>query len=313
MKNELGDVYDLIIIGCGPAGLSAALTACYLKLKHIVLEANIAGGAPIQAYPWKMVDSFLGFKDAKGSKVAKIMVEHVKKEGSEIKEGEEVKEIRKNKGVFEVLTEKSVYKARCVLIATGTIGTPRKLGIKGEANVHVHYSIRDPSEFKGKTVIVVGGGDSAVEAALALKGCGADVTLIHRRDELRASEKNKEEIKRSGIEILWNTELKEVIGDDKIEKVLLYNNKSGAVSQKKVSDVFIFIGSVLNTDFIKNLGIKMEENKVLVDRDMKTSVDGVYAAGDITGILKRIPEAIGEGHLAVYSIFKYLRQPYWAK
>ena len=113
------------------------------------------------------------------------------------------------------------------------------------------------------------------------------------------------------IEVLWNCELREVKGKDEIEEIVVYNNKTGEAFSTRADEVFIFIGSVLNLDFIHNLGIDMDGSRGIVDRDMKTSVDGVYAAGDITGVLKRIPEAIGEGHLAVYSIFKYLRNPYW--
>jgi len=144
-----------------------------------------------------------------------------------------------------------------------------------------------------------------------LYDAGARVRLIHRRDELRACEKNKEELSSKQIEVLWNCELREVKGKDEIEEIVVYNNKTGEAFSTRADEVFIFIGSVLNLDFIHNLGIDMDGSRGIVDRDMKTSVDGVYAAGDITGVLKRIPEAIGEGHLAVYSIFKYLRNPYW--
>jgi thioredoxin reductase (NADPH) len=305
-------VYDLVIVGAGPAGLSAALTACYLRLKHVVLEATKAGGILVRTYPWKEVDSFIGFYELSAQKVANLMVTHVKKEGCMIREGEEVEEIRKISKTFEVKTRKGRYKTKTVLIATGTAGTPRKLGIPGEENPNVYYSIIDPKKHEGKKVLVVGGGDTALESALVLERANAKVYLAHRRDQFRAMEKTQEEVKRSKIKILWNTELKEIFGKKGIEKVKLINNKTNEERYLGVEEVFIFIGSVFEIGFLNDLGIRMESGKIPVDEEMRTNVEGVFAAGDITGKLKRIPEAIGEGHLAVYSIYKYLKKPYWA-
>ncbi len=303
----MSELYDLVIVGAGPAGLSAALTASYLRLKHIVLESIKPGGALSHNYPSKIVDSYLGFRGMKGKEVANKMIDHVKAEGSEIKYPEEVIEIKRNKEkkTFTLTTNKGKYQTKSILLCTGTIGTPRKLGIEGEEKAH--YVLCDPEEFKNKKCLVVGGGDSAVEAAVMLNKVCDTVFLAHRRDQLRAINKNQEELKKSNVKILWNTELK-CIAD---RKVKVWNNKTGETKELDVDEVFIFIGSIPKLDFIKNLGIKMEGNHIIVNSSMQTSLQGVYAAGDITGKLKRIPEAIGEGHLAVYSIYKYLRNPYW--
>lgn len=303
-------IYDLIIVGGGPAGLSAALTACYLRLKHIVLEADQAGGVLIRTYPWKEVDSFIGFYELSGQEVAERMVNHVKREGAVIKEGEKVTEIKNNgkKRVFTVKTGKGKYETKTVLFASGTSGTPRKLGIPGENNPNVHYSVADPDEYKGKNVLIVGGGDTALECALVLGRSEAKVYLAHRRDQFRAMEKTQEEVKHSKIKILFNTELREISG----KKAKIINNKTKQESTLDADNVIICIGSVFSLDFLKPIGVKIQEEKIPVDEGMKTNIEGFYAAGDITGRLKRIPEAIGEGHLAVYSIFKYLKKPYWA-
>jgi len=313
-SSEKNEIYDVIIVGAGPAGLSAALTACYLKLKHLVLEAGESGGALTHLYPWKEVDSFLGFYNMTGKEVAEKMVEHVKKEGSLIKEGEEVISITKNEKdhTFNVKTEKDIYKTKTVLFAGGTSGTPRRLEIPGEHNPCVHYCVREYEKYKGKKVLVVGGGDAALETALFLDKVGANVTLIHRKEEFRATLKNQEEIKKSKVNVILNTELKEIFGKENIEKVKLVNNKTNEEQFMHFDYVIICIGSVFSFDSIKDLGVKIEGEKIIVDDEMKTNVEGFYAAGDVTGRLKRIPEAIGEGHLAIYSIFKYLKKPYWA-
>lgn len=304
-------VYDVIIVGGGPAGLSAVLTACYLKLKHLVIEACQAGGLLARNYPWKEVDSFIGFYEKSGKELANLMVSHVKKEGAKIKEGEIVEEIKKEKNLFTVKTDKGKYQAKTILLATGTMGVPRKLGIPGEDNRNVYYSIINPKRHKGKKVLVVGGGDSALEGANTLNRAGAKVILIHRRDEFRAMEKNQEELKKTRVKVLFNTELKRIIGNRKISRVEIFNNKTKKSEFLKVDEVFIFIGSVLDAHLFKNLKLRMKGEHIVVDNDMKTNVEGVFAAGDITGRLKRIPEAIGEGHLAIYSIYKYLKHPYW--
>ncbi len=308
-------LYDLIIVGAGPAGLSASLTACYLKLKHIVLEASIAGGALRRRYPYKKVDSVLGFKGAKGKEVAERFVGHVKSEGGLIIENEEVKDIKKDGGkkIFEVITGKSKYKTKTVLITIGITGCPRKLGIPGEdTSTCVDYCLINPTDYQGKKVLVIGGGDSALEAAVMLDGVCNKVYIAHRKDKFRATEKNQERLKESNIEVLWNTELKEIEETEDKKRVTLFNNKTNEETSLQVGHVFIFCGSALKVEFLKNLGLEIEKNRLKVKDDMSTEIEGLYAAGDITGRLRRIPQAIGEGHLAVYSIYKYLKKPYWA-
>ncbi len=304
-------MYDLIIVGAGPAGLSAALTACYFKMKFIVLESNTSGGALSQVYPWKEVESFLGLKGLSGKEVAERITKHVLDEGAEIKECEGVTDIKREKDFIRVKTTKSEYKTRSVILAIGTIGTPRRLNVPGENLNGVYYHVKDPYEFKGKNVIVVGGGDSAVENAIALQKAGAHVILIHRRDELRCMDRLKKDIEKSGVKILWNTEVKEIIGKNKVESVKAINNKTFETKDITVDSVFIFIGSVLNTDFLKKIGIKLDSEHIVVDKNLKTNLEGVFAAGDITGCLKRIPQAIAQGELATYSAYKYLKHPYW--
>ena len=256
--------YDLIIVGAGPAGLSAALTACYMRLNHLVLEAGEAGGVPVHVYPWKEVDSFIGFFGVSGKGVAERMTSHVRKEGAVIHEGERMTGIKRDekKRTFKVTTDKGVYETKAVLFASGTSGTPKKLGIPGEDNPNIQYSIADPEHYRGKNVLVVGGGDTALESALILDKSGAKVWLAHRKGEFRAMNKTQEEIKRSSVKVLFDTEVKEIIGK---EKVKVLSNKTGKEIVLGVDNIVVCIGSIFSLDFLKGLGVKTEEDKIHVD------------------------------------------------
>ena len=162
------DEYELIVVGSGPGGLSAALTGACYKLKTLVLESASAGGALMNNYPWKIVDNHLGFKDLNGMECAEILVRHVRDEGVEIKENEAVEDIKRVDDGIMVETTKNKYSAKAVVLAIG-LGTPFKLGIPGENMDGVIYSLPDPGKYNGKRVLVVGGGDTAVECAMALQ------------------------------------------------------------------------------------------------------------------------------------------------
>ena len=159
MANE----YDLIVVGGGTAGLSAALTGACYKLKTLVIDAASAGGAMMNNYPWKIVDNTLGFKDLKGKEVAEIFVNHVKDEGVEIHENEGVTDIKRTGDTITVETAKDNYSAKAVVVAIGMLGTPFKLGIPGEDLENVFFTLADPNAYSGKKTLVVGGGDTAVD------------------------------------------------------------------------------------------------------------------------------------------------------
>lgn len=303
--------YDFVIVGAGPAGLSAGLTAAYLKLKTVVLEAVAAGGLLAHNYPWKKVDGYLGFYGFNGKDLALKLADHAKKEGVEVKEGIIVQEIKSGNN-FEVITDKGSFKARAVILAVGCMGCYRKLGVSGEQKDGVFYCLKDPKEHKGKKVLVVGGGDSAVETAINLDQGGAKVTIIHRKEEFRANEKNQEGIKNSKATIMFNTEMKEVMGKTKVEKAKIINNKNQEETVIPVDEIFVFIGTIPNSEFLGKVGVKVDENcNIVVDQDLRTNIKGMFAAGDATGRLKRISWAVGEGSRAAFSAFKFIKNPYW--
>ncbi len=305
--------YELIIVGAGPAGLSAALTAAYFKLKTLVVESGAAGGALANIYPWKEVYCYLGFRGLKGGEIAKRMVEHVRSEGIEIHENEEVKNIIKSKGKDIIVeTTKGKYITNTVILATG-LNVPKKLNIPGEEYDNVYYHLPVPEKFKERKVIVVGGGDTAVERALILQINGAETTLVHRRDTLRASDENIAKIKESNIEIIWNTELKKIGRKNNKLIVTLLNKKNDKRMEMEFDSVFIAIGTTSNKEFFDRVNIKLDEkNHVIVDECARTNIEGIFAAGDIVGRWLRIPEAVGEGGYAALNAYKYIRNPYWA-
>ncbi len=312
MTNE----YELIVVGGGPAGLSAALTGACYKLKTLVIDSASAGGALMNNYPWKIVDNTLGFRNMKGMEVARAMVDHLRGEGVEIMENCLATDLKRaSDGTITVETSSGKYTAKAVVIAIGILGTPLKLNIPGENLKNVFFTLTDPDAYKGKKTLVIGGGDTAVEWAVALDKGRADSSIIHRKDVFRANEKNQKDIGESGVNVMFFTEIKEVVGKNgRVKAARLLNNQANKETAADFDYVFFGLGSVASTGFLEKIGVKTDEakRKIIVDTNMRTSIEGVFAAGDITGRWVKIPEAIGEGGFAGLNAFKYVKNPYWA-
>lgn len=311
-REDLKD-YDILVIGGGPAGLTAALYAERSGLKSIIFEkANVGGQIAITP----VVENYPGFVSIAGTTLVDLMAKQTM-EYALIHQGTSVNDIKKKDESFEVQTGRGTYKAKAIIIATGAGN--RKLGAPGEdslAGKGISYCATcDGYLFKdGKNVVVVGGGNSALTDALYLDSLGAHVTIVHRRDRFRAEERLQQSVFQRNISVLWNSEVKEIVGKRVVEKVKLKDNKTGDIKDLKVDAVFIAIGYEPNNELAKKLGIKMdEEGYIKVDEKMRTSVPLVYAAGDITGSIKQIVTAVSQGAIAALTAFEDIANPYWKR
>ena len=307
---ELVDL-DLLIIGAGPAGLTAAIYAVRSGLKAALLERGALGG---QVATTPVVENYPGLTQVGGKTLVDIMVNHAL-QYAQIFQGEEVMDIKIGAPI-EVVSNRRKFRAKAVLLATGAIY--RRLGVPGESvfmGRGVSYCATcDGPLFKGKNVVVVGGGDSAVTEALHLHNIGAAVKLIHRRDSLRAQEFLSKNIFESNIPILWNTEVKEILGDGRVTQLVLLNNKTGEESSIKADGVFISIGYSPTVDLAEKIGVELtEEGYIKHDSRHRTNIRNVYSAGDVEGGYKQIVTAAGQGAEAAMTIFEDLINPYWKR
>ena len=307
----MNDLYDVIIVGMGPAGLSAAVYASRFKLKPLVI-GKLPGGLVSESYK---VENYLGFPSITGAELANKFVSHAKSFGVEMKEGQEVVEIKKIDDVFEVKTNwGQTFKGKTILLAHGL--KRRKLGIPGEDEFlgrGVSYcAVCDAFFFRDMVTAVVGGSDSAVTGALQLADVAKKVYIIYRRDKLRALPVWVERaLSNPKIEVIYNTNVVEVGGKDKVEYVILDKPYKGS-TKLEVDGLFIEIGFEPDLTLIKQLGVETDENGfVKINQDCSTNVEGVWAAGDITNgsnNLRQIITAAAEGAIAAESIYLYLKK-----
>lgn len=303
--------YDVAILGGGPAGLTAAIYAERSGLKSVIFErANVGGQIAITP----IVENYPGFQRIAGKTLVEMMAQHAMNYAP-LLQGVGVEDIKKKDEGFEVLTSRGVYTARAVILATGA--TYRTLDIPGEKRLSgrgVSYCATcDGYLFKdGKNVIVVGGGDSALTDALYLDSIGAHVTLVHRRDALRAEARLQQSLLQRNIPVLWNSRVVEIKGDRVVDKAKVEDIKTGKTSEIKVDGVFIAIGYQPSTEIARKMGLELDKlGYIKVDSRQRTSMPFVYAAGDVTGGEKQIAIAAGQGSSAAITAFEELSSPYW--
>ncbi|MCD6431459.1 thioredoxin-disulfide reductase [Candidatus Bathyarchaeota archaeon] len=306
---------ELVIIGAGAAGLAAGIYAARSGLKTLILEEKLAGGNTADA---PIIENYPGFLSISGRELAQKMLAHCKKFNVEIHEMERVTGLNLKGERKTVKTDKAVYETKTVIIASGT--HYRELGVPGEKEFYgrgVSYcGVCDGPLFKGKRVLVVGGGNAAAITALYIAGLASQVKLSHRRDVLRAEESLVKALEsKENVEILWNTELKEIKGKDLVEKVTLFNNKTGDTWELKIDGVFVQVGEVPNSQLAKEAGVKVDEGGyIVVDVRQRTNIAGVYAAGDVTNHpVKQVGTAVGQGITAALEAYGYIRRPYYYK
>lgn len=300
---------DLVIIGGGPAGLTAGIYAARSGLRSVIIERGALGG---QIATTPVVENYPGLTQVGGKTLVDLMATHAL-QYTNIFPGEEVMDIRPGDPIT-ILTSRRRFLAKAVLLATGA--SYRHLGAPGESRLSGHgvsfCSTCDGPLFKGKRVIIVGGGNSAVTEALHLHNIGVQVTIVHRRDTLRAQEHLTKNVFENKIPVLFDTEIKEIRGKDRVEEVLLYNVKTKETKPMKVDGVFIAIGYTPAIDLAKKLGIELTpEGYIKRDARHRTNIPGIYSAGDVEGGYKQIVTATGQGAEAALAIFEDLVNPYW--
>lgn len=299
-------IYDVIIAGAGPAGMTAAVYASRANMSTLMLERGIPGG---QMANTEEVENYPGYDHILGPELSNKMFEHAKKFGAEYQYGE-IKEVADYGEYKLVKTSNGEYKGKSLIIATGA--SPRKLGIPGEDKFTGRgvswCAVCDGAFFKNKELIVIGGGDSAVEEAVYLTRFASKVTIIHRRDSFRAQKiLQKRAFENPKINVIWNTRVTEILGEDKVTGARLENLQTGEISEIACDGVFIYVGMDPLSEPFKSLGITNEHGYIPTDDQMRTKVPGIFAAGDVREkTLRQIVTATNDGSLAAISAQHYV-------
>ena len=310
-KEEKKEEYDVVIIGGGPAGLTAGLYAGRYGLSALIITQTL-GGLVAEA---SVIENYPGFESITGTELVEKFQKQTLKWGAQINIAEEVIDIKKREdGKFDVISDRDKYIAKTVIIATGTkhkrLNVPGELELEGKG---VSYCATcDAPFFKDKVVAVIGGGNTAVMDTLYLGSICKKIYLVHRRDKLRAEKalvNRLDELK--NLEIIWNHVVDKIEGQENVEKIILKNKLTGEIKELKVDGVFVDVGILPNSELPKKIGIKLDKaGYVEVDRHMNTNIEGIYAAGDITGNVGQIAVAVGEGTIAATSAFEYIQVKY---
>ncbi len=299
--------YDIIIIGAGPGGLTAGIYAGRQGTKNLIIDRDLAGGLGREV---PEMENYPGFENISGLElIEKMKAQAIK--NCELHEMEEVTEIIKNDDEyrFTVKTNKDEYLSKTIILATGS--SHRHLEAKGEEEFKgkgVSYCATcDGFFFQGRDIVMVGGGNSALQEALYLNNLGANVTLIHRRDEFRAQRELQNQIKEAGINTILNATVEEIKGKMLVESVILKDTKTGELSELPINGVFISVGYIPHTELAKQLGVELDPSgHIIIDTEQKTNVDYVYAIGDVCVGLKQWIVACGEGAVAATSAYHNL-------
>ncbi|APH18420.1 thioredoxin-disulfide reductase [Clostridium botulinum] len=311
------NLYDVIIIGSGPAGLSAGLYAARARLKTLILERNKAGG---QIVITDEVANYPGsIRDATGASLVARMGEQVDEFGAERKK-DNVKEVDFTGKIKIIKGEKEEYKAKSVIIATGA--APRHIGCKGENELigkGVSYCATcDADFFTDLEVFVIGGGDSALEEALYLTKFARKVTVVHRRDALRGAKSIQEKVfKNPKIEIMWDSVVEEIKGDGIVESAVFKNKKTGEITEYFADEddgtfgIFVFVGYLPINNLFKDIVTMNEAGYIKTNDRMETNIEGIFAAGDIREkSLRQVVTAAADGAIAAVEAYKYVEDTF---
>ena len=304
---DIVDEYDVIIVGSGPAGLTAALYSGRQNLKTLVLEKSLIGGMGAMV---PLMENYPGFELIAGKQLIDIMKDQALKH-AEIKDREEVEkiEIHQEENIL-VHTTKASYKARAVILATGS--KHRELGVSGEREFLgrgvAYCATCDGPLFIDRKVLVVGGGNSALQQAVYLDDIGVLVALVHRRDNLRAENYLQDLLKERKIPVIWNTKITEIKGEMTVQSALLYNKVTGEEQDLPIDGVFVAIGEVPSNQLAADIGVKLDKSgSIIVDKTQRTNIPRIYAAGDITDGINQWVVACSQGAVAALTLSEDLQ------
>ena len=301
-------MYDTIIIGAGPAGMTAALYAARSNLKVALIEGGLPGG---QMNNTSDIENYPGYANISGPELAEKMFEPLENLGVEHLYGF-VETVEDHGDFKKVVTDDQVYETRTVIVATGS--KHRLLGVPGEEELNsrgVSYcAVCDGAFFRDQDLLVVGGGDSAVEEAIFLTRFAKSVTIVHRRDELRAQKVLQDRaFANEKINFIWDSVVKEIKGENRVESVVIENVKTGQVTEQAFGGVFIYVGLDPVSDFVQELQIRDQAGWIVTDDHMKTSVAGIFAVGDVRQKdLRQVTTAVGDGAIAGQEAYKYITE-----
>ena len=300
-------IYDVVVIGAGPAGMTAAMYSARSEMKTLLLERGVPGG---QMNNTAEIENYPGYGQIMGPELSMKMYEPLADLGVENAYGF-VTSIVDNGATKTINTEEEVFETKSIIIATGA--NHRKLGVPGEEEYGArgvsYCAVCDGAFFRDQDILVVGGGDSAVEEAIFLTRFGKTVTIMHRRDELRAQKIIQERaFANDKIKFIWDSVLEEIKGDErKIEYVRYKNVKTGEVTEANFGGLFIYVGLDAVSEFARDLGITDEEGWIITDATMKTSIPGIFAVGDVRQKdFRQITTAVGDGAQAAQEAYKYV-------
>ncbi|MGC8663183.1 MAG: NAD(P)/FAD-dependent oxidoreductase [Thermoplasmata archaeon] len=304
----LKDEYEIVIIGGGPAGLSAGIYAIRAGLDAVVIEKTLAGGLVAED---PLVENYLGFESIEGEKLSKNFRDHALKYVN-IVSNIEALDIRKNEHTFLIsFSNGQTVKAKAVIMATGT--THKKLGIKGEEEYlgkGVSYCVTcDAYFFRNKKVAVIGGGNSGAIAALYLKSVNVDTTIVEYMPKYMCEKAYQEQIKKNNIQYIINAQVMEIYGDSDKVKGLKYKDRATGIEHDLQTDgVFIYVGLIPQSQSVRSLGLKMDSRGyIITDKKCRTNIDNFYSAGDVTGDSGQIIISAGQGAVAALSAYEDLR------
>ena len=304
---------ELIIVGGGPAGLTSAIYSARALIDTLVIEKMLPGGQPVLT---TFIENYPGFPEGiSGPELAERLESQAGKFGAKIITSQPVLNISRREEGFEIKTEMESFLGKAVIVATGT--SPRKLNVPGEEEFTgrgVSYcAVCDGAFYRDRVVAVVGGGDSAMDESIYLTRFASKVFVIHRRNQLRAEKILQERaFSNPKISFIWDTVVQSIEGDRKVELLKLKNVKTGEISELKVDGIFVYIGSTPNSSMVKDL-VELDENGfIITDNCMKTSVPGLFAAGDVRNTnFRQLATAIGDGAIAANSAERYLGELSW--